>query len=62
GVAINHLRADCAGNLLTFYINGFQVAQAQDATLTSGDVGVLAGTFESPGADILFDNFVALQP
>lgn len=62
GVAVNHLRADCTGNTLTFYINGFQVAQAQDSTLASGDVGLLAGTFASPGADILFDNFVVLQP
>ncbi|MCB0101611.1 MAG: hypothetical protein H6635_02245 [Anaerolineales bacterium] len=62
GVAINHLRADCTGNTLTFFINGFQVAQAQDATLTSGDVGVLAGTFNEVGTDVLFDNFVVLQP
>lgn len=62
GLAINHLRADCVGNTLTFYINGFQVAQAQDATLGSGDVGMLAGTFSTPGVDIIFDNFVVLQP
>lgn len=62
GVAVNHLRADCAGNMLTFYINGFQVAQAQDSTLISGDVGILAGTFNASGVDVLFDNFVVLQP
>ncbi len=62
GLAINHLRADCVGNTLTFYVNGFQVAQAQDATLPSGDVGMLAGTFGTSGVDIVFDNFVVLQP
>lgn len=62
GLAINHLRADCAGQTLTFYVNGFQIAQAQDATLTSGDVGIIAGTFATPGVDIIFDNFVVLQP
>ncbi|GAB4568441.1 MAG: hypothetical protein Fur0017_11420 [Anaerolineales bacterium] len=62
GVAVNHLRADCAGSTLTFYVNGFQIAQAQDATLPSGDIGLLAGTFHEPGVDIIFDNFVALQP
>jgi len=62
GLAINHLRADCAGQTLTFYINGFQIAQAQDGTLTSGDVGIIAGTFATPGVDIIFDNFVVLQP
>lgn len=62
GLAINHLRADCAGQSLTFYVNGFQIAQAQDSTLTSGDVGMLAGTFSTAGVDIVFDNFVVLQP
>lgn len=62
GLAVNHLRADCLGSTLTFYVNGIQVAQAQDATLAAGDVGMLAGTFGTPGVDILFDNFVTLQP
>lgn len=62
GLAVNHLRADCVGNTLTFYVNGFQVAQAQDSTLAAGDVGILAGTFAAPGVDIVFDNFVVLQP
>lgn len=62
GLAINHLRADCAGQTLTFYVNGFQIAQTQDANLVSGDVGIIAGTFATPGVDIIFDNFVVLQP
>lgn len=62
GLAVNHLRADCAGNTLTFFVNGFQIAQTQDSTLTIGDVGVLAGTFATPGVDIVFDNFVVLMP
>lgn len=62
GLAINHLRGDCVGNTLTFYVNGFQIAQAQDETLTSGDVGIIAGTFSTPGVDIIFDNFVVLAP
>lgn len=62
GLAVNHLRADCSGNTLTFYVNGFQLARVQDSTLTSGDVGLLAGTFALPGVDVVFDNFVVLQP
>ncbi len=62
GLAVNHLRADCAGNTLTFYVNGFQIAQAQDSTLTTGDIGLLAGTFATLGVDVIFDNFVVLQP
>lgn len=62
GLAVNHLRADCAGDTLTFYVNGFQVASVQDATLKTGDVGLLAGTFSQPGVDVIFDNFVVLKP
>ncbi|MFN8411617.1 MAG: hypothetical protein U0Z26_04445 [Anaerolineales bacterium] len=62
GLAINHLRADCVGNTLTFYVNGFQLAQVQDSTLTKGDLGLLAGTFATPGVDVVFDNFVVLKP
>ncbi|MGE5250326.1 MAG: hypothetical protein ACM3QS_08950 [Bacteroidota bacterium] len=62
GTNVNHLRADCAGDTLTLYVNGEKLAQAQDSRLSSGDVGLLGGTFSEPGADIIFDNFVALQP
>jgi len=62
GLAVNHLRADCIGNTLIFYVNGSPVAKAEDADLTEGDVGLLAGTFAQPGVDVIFDNFVVLQP
>lgn len=59
---MNHLRADCIGDKLTFYINFTEVASAMDADFSSGDVGVLAGAFSDPGVDVLFDNFVVIQP
>jgi hypothetical protein len=62
GLAVNHLRADCDGSSLTFFVNGTAVAKAEDADLTEGDVGLLAGTFAQPGVDVIFDNFVVLQP
>jgi len=62
GLAVNHLRADCIGDTFTLYVNGNPVAQAQDADLAEGDVGLLAGTFTQPGVDVIFDNFVVLQP
>lgn len=62
GLAVNHLRADCVGNTLTFFVNGSPVAQAQDADFLEGDIGLLAGTFAQPGVDVIFDNFVVLQP
>ena len=58
----NHLRADCIGNTLTFYVNFNQLASAQDTDFPSGDVGLLAGTFSEAGVDVSFDHFVVMQP
>jgi hypothetical protein len=60
--AVNHLRADCIGDTLTFYVNYNQVASVQDSDFANGDVGLLAGAFSEPGVDVLFDHFVVLQP
>jgi hypothetical protein len=59
---INHVRADCVGNTLTLYVNFTQVASAQDTDFANGDVGVLAGAFNQAGVDVLFQNFVVMQP
>jgi len=59
---VNHLRADCIGDMLTFYVNFNQVASVQDTDFPTGGVGVLAGSFDEPGVDVLFQNFVVLQP
>lgn len=59
---VNHLRADCIGSALTFYVNDTLVASTQDADFSTGGVGVLAGSFEEPGVDVLFQNFVVTQP
>lgn len=58
----NHLRADCIGNTLTFFVNFNQIASAQDTDFPSGDVGLLAGTFSEAGVDVSFDHFVVMQP
>jgi hypothetical protein len=62
GAKINHLRADCIGNLLILYVNNQLVGSAQDVDFTSGDVGLLAGAFDVPGVDVYFDNFVVYKP
>lgn len=59
---MNHLRADCVGNTLTFYVNFTQVASVQDNDFPTGDVGILAGAFNEPDVDVLFQNFVVIQP
>jgi len=63
GNAQNHIRADCIGETLTMYVNGQQVSTAQDIAFTgSGKVGVFAGTYDVPGTDIRFDNFIVTTP
>lgn len=62
GDALNYLRADCNQSDLTFYINGTKVLEAQDNSFTSGDVGLIAGTYEETGVDIFFDNFIVYKP
>lgn len=62
GSVINHLRADCVGNSLVMYVNDIPVTIAQDSDFTNGDVGLLVGTFEQTGVDVVFDNFVVKKP
>lgn len=62
GNGTNHLRADCVGDTLRIHVNGVLLAEHQDDSFTSGDVGLLAGSFDNPGTDIHFDNFIVRQP
>lgn len=62
GDATNHLRVDCIGSNLTLYVNGTLVDQVQDNEILSGDVGLMAGTFDIPGTDIQFDNMIVTKP
>jgi hypothetical protein len=62
GSATNHLRAECIGYDLRLYVNNTLVAQAYGAEWERGDVGLIVGTYEEPGADIYFDNFSVVHP
>ena len=62
GDATNTIRLDCIGSKLTLYVNGEFVGETVDDSLSSGDVGLYAGTFSIPGTDILFDNMVVREP
>jgi len=62
GNAVNHLKAECIGDRLTLYVNGKKVVEAVDNAFASGDVGLLAGTFDATSVDVLFDNFVVSKP
>lgn len=62
GSAINHLRADCVGDSLTLFVNDQKIGEAKDSEYTYGDVGLIAGSYETPGVDIRFDNFLVTKP
>jgi hypothetical protein len=62
GAASNHIRFDCIGSTLTLYVNGSQIDQQTDTDYTTGNVGLIAGTFGTAGTDILFDNFSVVKP
>jgi hypothetical protein len=62
GSAYLRLQADCQQDRLTLYVNGVKIAEARDSDFISGDVGILAGAYNTPGVDILFDNFAVYKP
>jgi hypothetical protein len=58
GNATNHLRADCAGGKLTFYVNGEKLLEKTDASFSGGLVGLAVTTQpKSEPMDVRFDNF-----
>jgi len=59
GNAVNHLRADCSGSDLSFYVNGEKLLQKTDTAFKAGSVGLVVTTQpKSEPLDVRFDNFV----
>jgi hypothetical protein len=62
GNSPNHLRLDCIGDTFRGYVNNQVIAISKDTDLSSGEVGLVAGTFDVSGVDVAFDNFVVYKP
>ncbi len=62
GEVINHLRADCAGNVLALYLNGTKLLEVTDSSFLQGSIGLVVGTRSDEGADVYFDNFSLSKP
>jgi hypothetical protein len=62
GGKLNHLRADCIGDSLALFVNGEKIVEVIDTDFATGDVGLIAGAYNTPGTDIRFDNFVVIKP
>lgn len=55
GSVENRIRADCSGDTLSLYANDVKLVEVVDADLSTGQIGLLAGTFTVRGTNILFD-------
>jgi serine/threonine-protein kinase len=62
GEAANELTAECVGDHLALHANGELVVDVRDGAFAAGDVGLIAGTFDEGGAEIIFDDFFVYQP
>lgn len=62
GTGSNLIHFECVGKSLLLVVNGSPVDAQNDKSYDSGDVGLIAGTFDESGVHIVFDDFVVLQP
>ncbi len=62
GDATNHIKVTCQGDTLKLEVNGTLLAEAVDADFTRGDVGLIAGSNETVGVDVMFDNLLVTEP
>lgn len=62
GFEPNLIQAGCVESRLELYVNGQFVTAVDDDTWASGDVGLIAGSYETGNVSIQFDNFSVQQP
>lgn len=62
GEATNHVLAECIGDILVLWVNEEILIEVSDGDFTSGDVGLIAGSYDPIGTEILFDNFSVINP
>ena len=64
GAATNHLEVVCQGATMTFFVNGVQLVQVEDADYGRGDIGLYAGSFHDPGTgvEVHFDSLTVTEP
>jgi hypothetical protein len=62
GGIVNHIQVVCQGSTLTMSVNGEELASIGDPDLQEGKFGLIAGAYDQPGVNILFDNLLIVQP
>ena len=58
GSATNRIRAVCAQSTIKLYVNDVLLMQVTDSNIPFGDVGMVAGSYDIVGTDILFDDWL----
>ncbi|MEK6221489.1 MAG: hypothetical protein N2D54_04510, partial [Chloroflexota bacterium] len=61
GTQTNRIIAECVGERMRLTVNGVLLLEIIDPEIEAGDVGIIAGAFDEPRTDILFDNFVVYE-
>lgn len=56
GAAWNRLRMECVGARMRFYVNDNLLAEVEDKTFPSGNIGLGAGTADEGDVEARFDN------
>ena len=62
GEEVNRVQFVCNGDEYTLGVNGKKLDSVTNSGFTSGDVGLLAGTYDVGGVEIHFDNFSVTTP
>jgi hypothetical protein len=55
---VSHIKATCNLDALTLDVNGSTLLQVSDPDLRAGEVGLYVCAYDSPGVEVLFDNYV----
>ena len=62
GGVVNHLTVECTGNVLKLTVNDTLLSEIQDSSFSTGQIGLIAGAYETAGVQVLFDNLKVTQP
>jgi len=62
GGVVNHITATCSGSTLALEVNDVLLAEVEDHSFTSGQIGLIAGSYDVAGVQVLFDNLKVTQP
>jgi S1-C subfamily serine protease len=57
-----NIQASCIGDNLSFVVNGKLLGKVQDSSISAGDYGFFAGTFNNGNNIVSFDNLIVSQP